>query len=82
MIFSPPGKEEQVMNIGDKITWAYRTLFILMLIWLRFIEKYINVWYVWLVWAVIAFLIFYQPFKRRREKLAKQKIIEESGQEV
>lgn len=70
------------MNIGDKITWAYRTLFILTLIWLRFIEKYLNVWYVWLVWAVIVFFIVFQPFKRRKQKLAQQKLLEKSGQEA
>jgi|GEM_PF-1973791 len=59
------------MNIGDKLTWAYRSLFILMLIWLRFIEAYIPFWGIWFVWAIIVFIIFYQPFirkQRRRER--------------
>lgn len=55
------------MNIGDKITWSYRILFILMLVWLRFIEQYITIWGVWVVWAIIAFIIFFQPFKRRKK---------------
>ena len=54
------------MNIGDKLTWAYRSLFILMLIWLRLIEPYIPFWGVWFVWAFIVFIIFYQPFKRKQ----------------
>jgi len=54
------------MNIGDKLTWAYRSLFILMLIWLRFIEAYIPFWGIWFVWAIIVFIIFYQPFKRKQ----------------
>lgn len=52
------------MNIGDKITWAYRLLFILMLIWLRFIEQYISIWGVWVVWAIIVFLWLFNPFKK------------------
>jgi hypothetical protein len=53
------------MNIGDKITWGYRLLFILMLIWLRFVEQYLSIWFVWLVWAVIIYLWFFQPFKKK-----------------
>jgi hypothetical protein len=56
------------MNIGDKLTWSYRSLFILMLIWLRFIDEYITAYAIWVVWAVIVFLIFYQPVKRIRER--------------
>lgn len=52
------------MNIGDKITWAYRLLFIFMLIWLRFIEQYISIWGVWVVWAIIVFLWLFNPFKK------------------
>jgi len=55
------------MNIGDKLTWAYRSLFILMLIWLRFIEAYIPFWAIWIVWGVIVYIIFYQPFKKRQK---------------
>lgn len=55
------------MNIGDKLTWAYRSLFILMLIWLRFIEQFIPFWGVWIVWAVLVYLIFFQPFKKRSQ---------------
>ncbi len=54
------------MNIGDKLTWAYRSLFILMLIWLRLIETYIPFWGIWIVWGIIVFIIFYQPFKRKQ----------------
>ncbi len=56
------------MNIGDKLTWSYRSLFILMLIWLRFIDEYITAYAIWAVWAVIVFIIFYQPAKRIRER--------------
>lgn len=55
------------MNIGDKITWAYRLLFILMLVWLRFIEQYITIWGVWVVWAIIIFFWFFNPFKKRKK---------------
>ncbi len=55
------------MNIGDKLTWAYRSLFILMLIWLRLIETYIPFWGIWIVWGLIVFIIFYQPFKKRKQ---------------
>lgn len=55
------------MNIGDKITWAYRTLFILMLLWLRFIEAYIPFWGIWFVWGIIVWLIFFQPFNKKKK---------------
>ncbi len=54
------------MNIGDKITWAYRLLFILMLVWLRFIEQYITIWGVWVVWAIIVFFWLFNPFKKHK----------------
>lgn len=54
------------MNIGDKITWAYRLLFIFMLIWLRFIEQYITIWGVWVVWAIVVFFWLFNPFKKRK----------------
>lgn len=56
------------MNTGDKLTWAYRSLFILTLIWLRFIEAYITAWGIWVVWAIIVFFIFFQPIKKMRKK--------------
>ena len=49
------------MGIGDKLTWAYRTLFILMLIWLRYIEESITSWGILVVWAVFLYFIFYHP---------------------
>lgn len=58
--------KEPGMNIGDKITWAYRLLFILMLIWLRFIEQYISIWGVWVVWAIIIIFWLFNPFKKRK----------------
>jgi hypothetical protein len=61
------------MNIGDKLTWAYRSLFILMLIWLRFIEAYIPFWGIWIVWGIIVFILFYQPFSRNNNKKAETK---------
>lgn len=53
------------MNIGDKLTWAYRSLFILMLVWLRFVEPFFPFWGVWIVWAALVYLIFAQPFKKK-----------------
>ncbi len=63
------------MNVGDKITWGYRSLFILMLVWLRFIEQYIPSWGILVAWAVIMFFILFQPFsrKKREKNLASNK---------
>lgn len=53
------------MNIGDKITWGYRSLFILTLIWLRFIEPLnVSVWGIWPAWAVIMFFILFPPRRK------------------
>ena len=54
------------MNIGDKLTWAYRSLFILMLVWLRLIEPYFPFWGVWIAWGILVYFIFAQPFKKRQ----------------
>ena len=67
------------MNIGDKLTWAYRSLFILALVWLRFIEPYIPTWGIWIVWAAIVFIIFYQPLKRIKEKRLSRQLKNEPG---
>jgi hypothetical protein len=46
------------MGIGDKITWAYRSLILIGLVWLRFIEKYIPVWGALIVWlAVMVYIV-------------------------
>jgi hypothetical protein len=66
------------MNIGDKLSWAYRSLFILMLLWLRFVEAYIPFWGIWFVWAMILFLIFFYP-NRKKPKMADQEISEASS---
>ncbi|NPV87065.1 MAG: hypothetical protein HPY45_13785 [Anaerolineae bacterium] len=67
------------MNIGDKITWAYRSLFILMLIWLRFIEAYIPAWGIWIVWAVICYFIFTQKKKTKQPASALNSAANKAG---
>ncbi len=49
------------MGVGDKLTWAYRSLFIIMLLWLRFLDQYVTAWGILLIWAVILFFIFRKP---------------------
>lgn len=66
------------MNIGDKLTWAYRSLFILTLIWLRLIEQYIPSWGIWIVWAVIVFLIFYLPSRKKNKQQMRQEVNQSS----
>ncbi len=46
------------MGIGDKLTWAYRSLAIIGLVWLRFIEQYIPLWGALVVWGVFLYFIF------------------------
>jgi len=58
------------MNIGDKLTWAYRSLFILMLVWLRFVDPYgVPSWAMLGVWAVILFFIFRKSRKKEEQTL-------------
>ena len=53
------------MNIGDKITWGYRSLFIIMLLWLRFLDGHITNWGMLVVWAVVMFFIIRTPAKKK-----------------
>jgi len=47
------------MNIGEKLTWAYRSLFILMLVWLRLVDPYgVPSWAMLGVWAIILYFLF------------------------
>jgi Ca2+/Na+ antiporter len=58
------------MNIGDKLTWAYRSLFIIMLLWLRFLDQHITAWGIWIVWAVVLYFIFRNPHKKEEPEAA------------
>jgi hypothetical protein len=66
------------MGIGDQLTWAYRSVVIITLLWLRFAEPGLNSyhtkWFVLAIWAVILFLIF-RPSKRADRQ-------DETGQEA
>lgn len=61
------------MNIGDQLTWAYRSLIIIALLWFRFAEQYVGTWGMWLVWALIVFLLFYLPARSKKSKMQNQK---------
>ena len=49
------------MSTGDKITWSYRSLIFLGLLWLRFIEEYIPIWGALVVWLVVLYFIYRKP---------------------
>lgn len=55
------------MGIGDKITWAYRSLILIGLVWLRFIEKYIPVWGALVVWLVVMVFVIRTPGEHAKE---------------
>ena len=55
------------MGIGDKITWAYRSLIMIGLVWMRFIEKYIPVWGALIVWLIVMVYIVRAPGEGAKE---------------
>jgi len=55
------------MGIGDKITWAYRSLILIGLVWLRFIEKYVPIWGALIVWLAVMVYIIRVPAERAAE---------------
>jgi len=55
------------MGIGDKITWAYRSLILIGLVWLRFIEKYIPVWGALVVWLVVMVFVVRAPSEQAKK---------------
>jgi len=55
------------MGMGDKITWAYRSLILIGLVWLRFIEKYIPVWGALVVWLLFMVYIIRRPGEQAQE---------------
>jgi hypothetical protein len=59
------------MNIGDQLTWAYRSLIIITLVWMRFGEAYVNPrytkWIALAIWAVVLFFLF-KPRGKKKEQ--------------
>lgn len=46
------------MDLGDKIFYSVLTLILLTLLWLRFVEHLLSVWFVLPVAAMISLVIF------------------------
>lgn len=59
------------MDIGGKLTWAYRSLIIITLVWLRFGEPHVNSdltkWIALAIWAVVLFFLF-KPSREKKEQ--------------
>jgi hypothetical protein len=66
------------MDIGGKLTWAYRSLIIITLVWLRFGEPHVNPyltkWIALAIWAVVLFFLFKPSGEKKKQS--------EAGQEV
>lgn len=64
------------MDIGGKLTWAYRSLIIITLVWMRFGEAYVNPrftkWIALAIWAVVLFFLFKPSGKKRKQSEARQ----------
>lgn len=56
------------MSTGDKITWAYRSLILIGLVWLRLLEKYLPIWGALVVWAIVMFFILRRPGEGAEEQ--------------
>ena len=67
------------MNIGDQLTWGYRSLIIISLLWFRFFEQQLGTWGMWVIWGIVVFLLFYLPARRKKSKLKVQKVEPESS---
>jgi hypothetical protein len=64
------------MDIGDKLTWAYRSIIIITLVWMRFGEAYVNPYFTkWIalaIWAVALFFLFKPRGKKKEQSEAGQ----------
>jgi hypothetical protein len=64
------------MNIGDQLTWAYRSLIIITLVWMRFGEAYVNPrftkWIALAIWAVVLFFLFKPGGEKKEQREAVQ----------
>lgn len=48
------------MSLGDRVFWSIATMILIGIIWVKFIEKYLNAWWALVVGLVIsAFIIKY-----------------------
>jgi hypothetical protein len=60
------------MSTGDKITWGYRSLILLGLVWLRLLEKYIPIWGVLPVWGLFMLYMIRKPGEATPEQQQRQ----------
>ena len=64
------------MDIGGKLTWAYRSLIIITLVWMRFGEAYVNPrftkWISLAIWAVVLFFLFKPSGEKKKQSAAGQ----------
>jgi hypothetical protein len=64
------------MDIGGKLTWAYRSLIIITLLWLRLGETYVNSyltkWISLAIWAVVLFFLFKPSGEKKKQSEAGQ----------
>jgi hypothetical protein len=64
------------MDIGDQLTWAYRSIIIITLVWMRFGEAYVNPrftkWIALAIWAVVLFFLFKPRGKKEKQSEAGQ----------
>jgi len=68
------------MNIGDQLTWGYRSLLIIALIWYRFFEQIFGSTLMWVIWVLVVFLLFYIPARRKKSRqMAAQTESDSSG---
>jgi len=67
------------MNIGDQLTWGYRSLIIISLLWFRFFEQQLGTWGMWVIWGIVVFLLFYLPARQKKSKQKVQNVEPESS---
>lgn len=64
------------MDIGGKLTWAYRSLIIITLVWLRFgetyVDGYLTKWISLAIWAVVLFFLFRPSGEKKKQSEAGQ----------
>lgn len=64
------------MDIGGKLTWAYRSVIIITLVWLRFgephVNSYLTKWIVLAIWAVVLFFLVKPSGEKKKQSEAGQ----------
>ena len=56
------------LEIGDGIFYSIISIIIIVLLWLKYIEKYLPLWWALIVWGIVLVFIIYGMISGHKKK--------------